>query len=105
MVPQALILTAGLVAMVAAPAAANEPGYVVSHTPACLASARPVSPGTGAEPALEAPRASQLPGRALRSAGFALGSASTAAVLTLWAAAMVLIGAIPMALAVLLRYG
>ena len=40
-------------------------------------------------------------GRALRSAGLAFGTASTSTVLTLWAAAMVLLGVVPIALAML----
>ncbi len=143
MVPQALILTGGLVAMITAPAAASAPGYAVSHAPpedaateaaasepgttdpkltgarsadprsACPISASPISAGTAradtaraglvAAPARASAHAVQLPGRALRSAGFALGTASTSAVLTLWAAAIVLLGAVPIALAMLLR--
>jgi hypothetical protein len=88
MVPQALILTGGLVAMVAVPAVTSAPGYVDTHTPAP-----------------EGARAVRLPGRALGSAALAFGSASTSTVLTLWAAAMVLLGAVPIALALLLRSG
>jgi hypothetical protein len=88
MVPQALILTGGLVAIVAAPAVVSAPGYVDTYAPA---------PG--------AVRGTRLPGKALRSAGLAFGSASTSAVLTLWAAAMVLLGAVPIVAAMLPRSG
>ena len=83
MLPQALILSGGLMAMVAAPAAASPPDYVISHRQGGPVFAGPV------------------PSRASRSAGLAFGTASTSTVLTLWAAAMVLLGAVPIALAML----
>ncbi len=96
MVPQALILTGALVAMIAAPAVSSAPEYVVSP-----GRAGPVFASSAQAP--WAARALRLPGRALRSAGLAFGTASTSTVLTLWAAAMVLLGAVPVVLAMLLR--
>jgi hypothetical protein len=95
MVPQALILTAGLVAMTAAPAAASAHEYAVSLVRADAAAASP-APG-------EPVRVRHLPGRAVRGLGYALGTASTSSVLALWAAAMVALGAAPMAIATMHR--
>ncbi len=104
MVPQALILTAGLVAMIAIPAAASTQDGASPPAPAPapadvavanLAPARPVP----VQPA----RRHLLPGRAVRGLGIALGTASTGSVLALWAGAMVLLGAVPMVLATVHR--
>jgi hypothetical protein len=95
MVPQALILTAGLVAMTAAPAAASAHEYAVSLARADAAAASP-APG-------EPVRVRHLPGRAVRGLGYALGTASTSSVLALWAATMVALGAAPMAIATMHR--
>jgi hypothetical protein len=158
MVPQALILTAGLVAMAAVPAAASEHNRSVSqaliaaaladtasgdavladtvladtvladtapaqtvlaHTVLAETAPTHTAPGEtsiadtrladigAASPAREIrvqPERSRLqPGRAVRSLGVALGTASTSSVLALWAGAMVLLGAVPMALATILR--
>jgi hypothetical protein len=101
MVPQALLLTAGLVAMGVVPAA-----VVVDGGSADQASAN-------GEPAVRVPvrpagaptwRRRQLPGRAVRGLGVALGMAGTSSVLTLWAGAMVLLGAVPMTLATVQRH-
>ena len=141
MLPQALIVTAGLVAMAAdsaavvvnvpaaCPARASTPPVgpagsgPVSATilpagpvPASPAAAGPVSASTlpagnlpattlaDADPvAAQARQRRRLPGRVVRGAGIALGMASTSSVLTLWAGAMVLLGAVPMALATVQR--
>ena len=99
MVPQALILTAGLVAMMT-PSSAQPPvpaatahGHAVSYAPADTTTTDP-RPPAGPSPR----RARRLPGVIVRRVGVALGTASTSSVLTLWAAAMVLLGAVPMAL-------
>jgi hypothetical protein len=101
MLPQALILTAGLVAMVSAPAAASAHGFALSPAPADAAAARSAAAqaAAGGGPV----RARELPGRAVRGLGLALGTASTSSVLTLWAAAMVLLGAAPMVLTIARR--
>jgi hypothetical protein len=101
MVPQGLLLTAGLLAMSAARAA-----VVVDGRPVDQASAK-VEPTVRApvRPA-EAPawRRRPLPGRAVRGLGVALGTASTSSVLTLWAGTMVVLGAVPMTLATVQRH-
>ena len=134
MVPQALILTAGLVAVAAVPAAAGAHNRSGSHAliaPALADAASAITApadtarcaGTlrladtvradtplayiAASPAREVraqPERRRLqPGLAVRSLGVALGTASTGSVLALWAGAMVLLGAVPMALATILR--
>ena len=100
MVPQALILAAGLLAMTTVPAAGTAADRAQAHSPpdaapAGQAEAHPVTP-----PPV---RARDLPGRAVRGVGVALGMASTSVVLTLWAGTMVLLGAVPMALATVQR--
>jgi hypothetical protein len=87
MVPHALILAAGVAAMRAAPAPAlvPAPGPVPGLVPV---------PARQSAPARA--RAGQLPGLAVRRVGIALGTASTSTVLTLWAAAMVVLGTVPM---------
>ena len=100
MVPQALLLTAGLLAIGAAPAAAVAGGRPVDQA---SASAEPTA-RTYVRPA-EAPRwRRRLPGRAVRGVGLALGTASTSSVLTLWAGTMVVLGAVPMTLATIQRH-
>jgi hypothetical protein len=103
MIPQALLLTAGLVAIVA-PSAQPTPAPTpapASTTPDGAVSYRPSqagSPELRQRPGPALRRARQLAGVPIRRAGVALGTASTSSVLTLWAAAMVLLGAVPMAL-------
>jgi hypothetical protein len=113
MVPQAVILAAGFLAMATVPAAVAAIPAAVAAVPAAagvrdsavgnaladLASSPAYSRPMGVQPV----RARLLPGRALRGLGVALGMASTSSVLTLWAAAMVLLGAVPMALATVQR--
>jgi hypothetical protein len=101
MVPQALLLTAGLLAIGAAPAAAVAGGRPVDQA---SASVEPTA-RTHVRPA-EAPtwRRRRLPGRAVRGLGVALGTASTSSVLTLWAGTMVVLGAVPMTLATIQRH-
>jgi hypothetical protein len=99
MVPQALVLTAGLVAMAAKPrTVVADDG--AGHAPVGAAAPNHEHIGPPATPRL---RARRLPGRAVRDVGVALGMASTSTVLTLWAGAMVLLGAVPMALATVQR--
>jgi hypothetical protein len=108
MVPQALLLAAGVVAMTpaAAPPAAAVPAPAPTPAPATTAHAYSVSDGLAevgiadkiSRGGLAPLRARRLPGAAIRRLGVALGTASTSSVLTLWAAAMVLLGAVPMAL-------
>src|SRR5271165_1630891 len=96
MVPQALILTSGLVAIAVAPVAVSAHDSAASRALADTAGAGAV-PGcqVGVQPVLARVR----PDRAVRALGVALGMASTSSVLTLWAGAIVLLGAVPMALA------
>jgi hypothetical protein len=105
MVPQALMLTAGLVAMTAAQrpaptsaawAANGSPAWAPGANAAWAADAHAAITHLGAGSASAGPAAG--PGRSVRRLGMALGTASTSAVLTLWAAAMLLLGALPMAL-------
>jgi cytochrome oxidase Cu insertion factor (SCO1/SenC/PrrC family) len=87
MLPQALLLTAGLVAL-ARPQASQV------RAPA-LAPEALVRPSNAAR--LGAAGWLRRPGRVARGAGVAFGTASASAVLALWAVAMVLLGAAPMA--------
>jgi hypothetical protein len=100
MVPQALLLTAGLVAMAASQSAITAPAGIAGKSPAVTAYASRARAGQGEIPAR---RPGPLPSRAIRGIGVALGMASTSSVLTLWAGAMVLLGAVPMALATVQR--
>jgi hypothetical protein len=84
MVPQALLLTAGFVAMTAVSAGAGvRAGAIPQASP----------------PAAPVPHTRALPGRAVRGIGVAFGTASSSSVLTLWAGAMVLLGTVPLVLA------
>lgn len=88
MLPQALILGCGLLALSAG-----------SHA-AAAADAETAEPAsTSAPSASGAVRGWLQPGELAHGLSLALGTASTSAVLSLWAAAMVLMGAAPMALA------
>jgi hypothetical protein len=100
MVPQALLLTVGLIAMVAEPPALAAHVPSVGPVPADAAQATCAQPRPAEGPAR---RSRRLPGRAVRGVGVALGMASTSNVLTLWAGAMVLLGAVPMTLATVQR--
>jgi hypothetical protein len=120
MVPQAIILTAGLVAMAAVPVPASAQDGARRHalTARVLTAPVPAAP-VPAGPALAGPcaaspararpargqpeRSRLLPGRAVRGLGVALGTASTSSVLALWAGAMLLLGVVPMALATVHR--
>jgi hypothetical protein len=116
MVPQAILLTAGLLAMAAAHQSASM--AQVAPTPLVLTPlvltppvlTPPVlAPPVLAPPVLPPPvltqpvstptsaRPRQLAGGAVRSLGVTFGTASTSSVLTLWAAAMLVLGALPMA--------
>jgi hypothetical protein len=88
MLPQVLILAAALAALGARPSPADQSCRSESSRD------QPMRAPTGAAPK----RTGRLPGRALRGLGMALGTASSSAVLTLWAAAMVLFGTVPMAM-------
>jgi hypothetical protein len=85
MVPQAVLVIAGLMAMMARPAADT----AVAPVPAVPAAIDAVGAAT----------ADALSGWSVRGLGVALGTASTSSVLTLWAGAMVLLGTVPMVLA------
>jgi len=91
MIPMALVVLAGYLALSPVPAPATEPA------------AEPAQPATAsAEPATAATEpAARRPGWRTRPAGLAraFGAASTRVVLAAWAVAIVLIGAAPMALA------
>jgi hypothetical protein len=92
MLPQAVILAAGLVAATARPAA------VAIGVPAEAAAAAAV-PGPLAVIAPSGRLALLQPGPAARRLGLAFGTASASAVLTVWAVVMVLMGVAPMAIA------
>jgi|HubBroStandDraft_6_1064221.scaffolds.fasta_scaffold26622_3 hypothetical protein len=109
MVPQVLILAAGVAAMSASPAPAPAPTLAAAPAPAAALAQVAVpaqaaagalvpepAPGPGPTQQSTSARARQLPGLAVRRVGIALGTASTSTVLTLWAAAMVLLGVVPM---------
>ena len=96
MVPQAVILAAGLLAMSERPAPA--PDLALGSAPAAGRST-----GADAAPDQDRPRARLRPASAARRLGVAFGAASASAVLTLWAVAMVAMGAAPMALAAVHR--
>jgi len=99
MLPQALLLTAGLVAMAPVRAAVVLERGVVDHAPADAAPA-----GVHAEPTGTLTwRSGRPPGRAVRAIGVALGMASASTVLALWAGAMVILGAVPLAVATVQR--
>jgi hypothetical protein len=83
MVPQAILLAAGLAAISASPAPAP------SRAPAPAPDGRAGASGRSA----------------LAGLGLALGTASTSAVLVLWAMALVILGAAPLALAAVGRLG
>jgi len=101
MMPQVLLLTTGLVALAADPA----PAAMVDSA-ADRMRARKVPAARAPVGRVDAPesRGGRLPARAVRGLGVALGMASTSSVLTLWAGAMVLLGAVPMALATVQRH-
>src|SRR5215469_8442949 len=101
MVPQALLLTAGLLALTAGPAPVIADFGIVDQAPADTASASAALARPVQTPAW---RSRGLPGRAVRGIGIALGMASTSSVLTLWAGAMVLLGVVPMAMATVQRH-
>jgi hypothetical protein len=85
MLPQAVILAAGLLAMTA------RPGLVTDSVPESQPA--PLSPARGGLTVLQ-------PGPAARRLGLAFGTASASAVLSVWAVVMVvLLGAAPMAIA------
>jgi cytochrome oxidase Cu insertion factor (SCO1/SenC/PrrC family) len=92
MIPQALLGVAGYLALTRAPALAARPG-AAAESPA---GAEPA----GAEPA---PAGHRWPGRfrpvRLAPVFGSIGAASAGAVLTLWALVIVLLGAVPMAMA------
>jgi hypothetical protein len=92
MLPQALILAAALAAL----GARTE--LVPAGQPAQSASSRdqPMRVPLPAGAPRDTRRLGQLPGRAVRSLGLALGTAGSSAVLTLWAAAMLVLGVVPM---------
>jgi hypothetical protein len=106
MVPQAIILTAGLLLISEVPVSVPSPAAVASlaavaspapiASPAAACAEQPATAGD-AGPALK--RAGRWPAYAVRRAGVAFGAASASTVLTLWAAAMVVMGAGPMAMA------
>jgi len=93
MLPQALLLAAGLMAAVAqvpVAAVAGAPAQAAEPLPSPLA---PASPPEGRLAVLQ-------PGWAARRLGLAFGTASASAVLAVWAVVMVLLmGAAPMAIA------
>ena len=93
MIPQALLLACGLVAVSARPAA--EASAAV-ESPAAPSAAEPATARSGAEP-----RTLPVlqPAASLRGLGVALGSASTSVVFTWWAVAIMMLGVAPMALA------
>jgi len=100
MVPQAIILAAGLLAATvhAAPVPVPVPAAALASAGAATAPPSPVS--------LSAPRslprgglAVLQPGPAARRLGRAFGTASASAVLAVWAIVMMLMGAAPMAIA------
>jgi hypothetical protein len=102
MLPQVLILTAGVLACTATarPTAAVIPAAAAAPDGALAAAPRPDATAAAAND----PRASRRlvvlrPGRAARRLAVAFGAASASAVLTVWAVAMLLMGAAPMALA------
>lgn len=90
MLPQALLLAAGLLAM-SRPAVCQQ-----NHAPADAPAAG--SSAIAAGRPLAGPLRSQRPAGAVRGLGIAFGSASTSAVLALWAGAIVLLGAMPLAM-------
>jgi hypothetical protein len=92
MLPQALILAAGLAAVAQVPVAAvaGAPAQAAQPLPSPLP---PASPPRGRLAVLQ-------PGWAARRLGLAFGTASASAVLAVWAVVMVLLmGATPMAIA------
>jgi hypothetical protein len=96
MLPQAVILAAGLVAAVARPA----PVPVPAGTAAAATAPGPPIPVMALLPG----RLALLqPGPAARRLGLAFGTASASAVLTVWAVVMVLMGIAPMAIAAVHR--
>jgi hypothetical protein len=100
MPPQALLLTAMLVAMAADATPVTVDGKLLRErsaetAPASRLPTLPVNALAG--------RRRRLLGRAVRNLGVALGMASTSSVLTLWAGAMVLLGVVPMAVAAVQR--
>jgi hypothetical protein len=117
MIPQALLLACGLVAVSARPAA--EASAAV-ESPAALSAAEPAAAALSAAEPAAAQSAAALsaagspitrsgaeprtlpvlqPAASLRGLGVALGSAGTSMVFTLWAVAIVMLGVAPMALA------
>jgi cytochrome oxidase Cu insertion factor (SCO1/SenC/PrrC family) len=90
MIPMALVVVAGSLALSPAPAPAAQPAAV----PEAATAAQPATPAA-AEPAAQRPGWRAQP----RRLALAFGAASTSAVLAVWAVAVVLLGAAPMALA------
>ncbi|MBO0830423.1 MAG: hypothetical protein J2P29_00490 [Actinobacteria bacterium] len=118
MLPQVVLLTAGLLAESSAVAASTAAAGVSAARPvglpgvadpagtAILAGAAGHVAATAAVLNGELEHRSSailLPGRAARRLGFAFGTASASAVLTIWAIVMVLMGAGPLALAAVHR--
>ena len=99
MLPQALILAVGLRTMSAAAATAEMTDCAPAYAAVSTGRASAASTTAGWAVAGLGGRARRLSGRAVRGLGLALGTASTSAVLTLWAAAMVILGAAPLVLA------
>ena len=111
MLPQALLLGAGMLALRPGRGAVTAPATAAAPAPAPLTTAplttaplttAPLTTGTPAAGHCGAagPAARRLrPGAAIRSLGVAVGSASTGTVLAVWAAAIVVLGAAPMAAA------
>jgi len=106
MVPLALLVTGVFLAMARIPgpepAAATAPAPVSPDTVAAPARAGPYSPADAPSPAAApaapspAPRSASGPGRRL---GIALGTARASVVIALWAAALMVLGAAPLAVA------
>jgi cytochrome oxidase Cu insertion factor (SCO1/SenC/PrrC family) len=97
MIPMALVVLAGYLALSPAPALAPaaEPAAAAAPPATAAEPAAAAEPATAAQPATRRPVWPAQPARLAR----AFGAASTRVVLAVWAVAIVLIGAAPMALA------